>query len=133
MLAEAALAGGRLTESALLFEKVAPMVEEFRVNTKRQVELRRRLPMGAVQVAEANNNWPTMQKLSEQLLHIEPNNAAALDKLGRATIQAGQGQRGLSAIAESGRRGSQAAAGRVSHGNHVHRQGTRGKVDRQSP
>jgi cytochrome c-type biogenesis protein CcmH/NrfG len=92
MLAEAALAGGRVTEAALLFEKVAPAVEGFRANTKRQEDLRRRLLTGAMQVAEVNNNWPLVQKLSEQLLRIEPNNAAALEKLGRALFRQNKGE-----------------------------------------
>jgi tetratricopeptide (TPR) repeat protein len=45
-----------------------------------------------MQVAEVNNNWPLVQKLSEQLLRIEPNNAAALEKLGRALFRQNKGE-----------------------------------------
>jgi tetratricopeptide (TPR) repeat protein len=92
MLAEAALAGGRYTEAALLFEKAAPVVEEFRVNTKRQEDLRRRFLSGAMRVAEVNANWPLLQRLGAQLILIEPNNSSALEKLGRALFRQNKGE-----------------------------------------
>ncbi len=92
MLAEVALAGGRLIEATLLYEKAAGPVDAYRANPTRQEDLRRRLLNGASLVAEANGNWAAAQKLLEELLGIDADNAAARDRLGRVLFRQGKGE-----------------------------------------
>jgi tetratricopeptide (TPR) repeat protein len=92
MLAEAALASGRLTEAGLLYAKVAPTVEAFRTNTKRREDLQFRLLTGSSLIAESDGDLAAAQKNLEELVRANPNNANTHQRLGRVLFKLNKGR-----------------------------------------
>ncbi len=92
MLAEAAVASGRTTEAGLLYAKAAPLVDAFRTNTKRREELQHRLLTGWSLIAENDGDLATAQKMLEELLKVDPNNATTHQRLGRILFKLNKGR-----------------------------------------
>ncbi len=92
MLAEAAVASGRTTEAGLLYAKAAPLVEAFRINTKRREDLQHRLLTGWSLIAENDGNLAGAQKMIEELLKADPNNAVSHQRLGGILFKLNKGR-----------------------------------------
>ncbi|MGD9724069.1 MAG: tetratricopeptide repeat protein [Pirellulales bacterium] len=93
LLAERALAEGRLTEAGMVFAKAAPLVEEFSFNPKRRQDLQIRMHNGAAIVDERAGNLAGAQKHLEELCRLDTQNAQAMERLGRVIFQQGSGDK----------------------------------------
>lgn len=87
ILGDLAFRGGRVTEAGLMFGKANALLPEFKGAAKRKKALVERISAGLASVAEVGQDWAGAQKHIEAWLAEEPNNANALQRLGRALFQ----------------------------------------------
>lgn len=93
LLAERALAEGRLSEAELLMAKIDQLVEAFNESPRRRKDLRLRGYTVGATIDQARGNLDSAKKRLEALVQIDPENANAHSQLGRLLF-AGNDQRG---------------------------------------
>ena len=81
---------GRTTEAGLLYERAAKLAAAFNENPKRKKNLQMRAYSGVASVAEAAEQWQAARDSLVPLLKLEPNNAGAHQRLGRALFKLDQ-------------------------------------------
>ncbi len=84
ILADLAFRGGRLTEAKFLYNEAQRLLNEFQGTARRKKLILQRVASGLAGLAEAAQDWATAQKHLEAWLQAEPDNALALQRLGRA-------------------------------------------------
>lgn len=86
-LGEIALRGRQLAEAELLFAKANELLQAAKIAPQRLPVLKRRALAGLVTVADTRRDWLQAEKHLQSLLADDPNNAAALEQLGRVLFQ----------------------------------------------
>ena len=82
MLADQAFVGGRITEALALFDYAAPIVDDFSGNKFRKEKFEIRVIAGRSAVAERRKQWDNAKELLEEWLRMDPDSAAAYQRLG---------------------------------------------------
>ena len=83
LLAERAMAEGRLTEAEMLFYQAGKALEIFTDNPRRKQDLQVRTFAGAASVDETRANFKEARGKLESLVKLDPRNAQGHDRLGR--------------------------------------------------
>ncbi|MDZ4820920.1 MAG: hypothetical protein SGJ20_18290, partial [Planctomycetota bacterium] len=76
-----------ITNAAVLYEKSAPMIDQFNENSLRKSAFRKRLLNGTATVAESRGEWAKAEKLLRELIAMDDENIGASQRLGRAIFQ----------------------------------------------
>jgi superkiller protein 3 len=84
ILADQAITQGRSIEAEALYEKGLALTEQFNQNAKRKRHMEIRARTGRALVAERRRNWQAAADDLQALVQIDPENAAAHYRLGRA-------------------------------------------------
>ena len=82
LLADQAFVGGRITEALALFDIADPLVQQFTENDKRKDNFQIRVIAGRSAVAERRQQWVLAQELLNQWIELDPESAAARQRLG---------------------------------------------------
>ncbi len=83
LLAERALAEGRVAEAELMFPKIEKLVEAFNQNPRRRQDLRLRAYTVGATVDQTRGNLNAARVKLESLVRLDPQNASVHQKLGR--------------------------------------------------
>lgn len=87
LLADQAFMSGRTTEAQALFEMAEPLVEKFDANKRRKENFDIRVIAGRSAVAERRQQWEQSQELLNQWIKMDPDSAAAHQRLGVALFR----------------------------------------------
>jgi tetratricopeptide (TPR) repeat protein len=82
LLADQAFAGNRTAEAEALFEKAAPLVENYAGNEKRKRDMQIRVLAGKAAVHERRGKWDQAIELLRQWVETDPDNAMSHARLG---------------------------------------------------
>jgi Tfp pilus assembly protein PilF len=94
ILADQSTQAGHTIESEALYEKALAMIDKFDGNAKRKRNFVIRARNGHSIVAERRKNWPTTVDDLQALLQVDPDNAMAHYRLGRALFMQGKSKEG---------------------------------------
>jgi tetratricopeptide (TPR) repeat protein len=94
ILGDQAMASGRTIEAEALYEKGLQLIEKFDGNAKRKRNFVIRARSGHSLVAERRKNWPTAVDDLTALLQVDPDNATAHYRLGRALFMQNKSREG---------------------------------------
>jgi tetratricopeptide (TPR) repeat protein len=86
LLGDLSLKAGGLTAGDLLFAQVADRIQSFQGSEKRKRFCQIGALNGRATVAEQREDWPAAEKYLADWVKIDPDNAAALQRLGRAWL-----------------------------------------------
>lgn len=87
ILSDVAFSEGRFTEAGLLFAKASALAAKFSENPKRKQNFQMRSFAGMAAVDEARENWPAAKESLKAWTQLEPNSAAAHQRLARVLFQ----------------------------------------------
>ncbi len=95
LLGDLALAGGRVTEADLLFQKGSALLKKFDRSQKRKDVLAKRVVAGLAATAEARQQWAVAQGYLQQWLKLDAANTTAMQRLARALFRQGKASEAL--------------------------------------
>ena len=98
ILGKFALREHRVTEAYLCYDKANSLLATFSKSPKRRRPLQARVTAGLGAVAEAREQWPKAQMHLEVWLKLDPENAVALQRLGRALFMQKKAQEAKDAL-----------------------------------
>lgn len=98
VLAERAVAEGRFTEAGFMFDKALELVQPFEESPKRKRDVERRALSGSISILENRRDWQAARPKLEALLKLDPKNASANERLGRALLVLGDQKAALAAF-----------------------------------
>ena len=87
IFAEQALAGGRVTDAASLYQEALRLNKAYEDNQKRKRNMEIRCHRGIAQIAATRQDWPKAKQLIEDWLAIDPDNIAVLQSLAQAKFK----------------------------------------------
>lgn len=86
LLAERALLEGRLTESAVMFQRAYKLADPFTDNPRRRQDLLQRILLGSATVDDARGDFNEAKAKLEALIKLDQRNAAAHEKMGKVLL-----------------------------------------------
>jgi predicted Zn-dependent protease len=117
ILADAAFGDGRQTEAGLLFAKAAALAAKFSENPKRKQNFQMRGFAGMAAVDEARENWTGAKESLQAWAKLEPNSAAAHQRLARVLFQLGEKKDAYAELQAAVKADAKAPPADVSMGN----------------
>lgn len=103
ILAEQLYGQGRLIEAEALFDKALRLTDGYTANDKRKRRLVIRCRAGRAAVAEVRKDWETAASDLSVWVEVDPENASAHHRLGRALFLSGETERGFRSLTEARR------------------------------
>ena len=94
-LGDLAFGEGRITDSAVLFEKAAGLTAAYNDNPKRRRDFDIRCEAGTAAVAERRRQWENAQKHLAKWIELDPDNAGSRLRMGNVLFQLGKEQEAL--------------------------------------
>ena len=95
MLGQMDAQGGQTIEAWLLFEKANSLLADSKLDEERKKSLESAIQGQLAQLAMSRKNWDEAKKYLQKLLDKQPDNAAALQLLGRVLFEEGKPQEAL--------------------------------------
>lgn len=83
ILAEDSIRGNRTIEADALFDKAVKLMQEYDANAKRKRDFMIRAYSGRTRIAQARKKWDQAESDLQELLKVDPENAAALFATGQ--------------------------------------------------
>lgn len=101
ILGDQAVQSGQTIAAEALYEKALELIEKYQGNEKRKRSLVIRARTGSSLVAERRKNWATAVDDLQALIKVDPDNAAAHYRLGRALFMQKKFQEGSAELSKA--------------------------------
>jgi len=100
-LGDLAFGEGRITDSAVLFDKASVLTAAFTENPKRKRDFDIRCEAGTAAVAERRRQWEVAQKNLAKWIELDPDNAGSRLRMGNVLFQLGKETEALEQFREA--------------------------------
>ena len=100
-LGDLAFGEGRITDSAVLFDKASVLTAAFTENPKRKRDFDIRCEAGTAAVAERRRQWDVAQKNLAKWIELDPDNAGSRLRMGNVLFQLGKETEALEQFREA--------------------------------
>lgn len=101
LLAEDALNGGRTIEAEALFDKAGALIEGYDANAKRKRRFIIRAYRGSAEIAQRRRDWQAAESDLQKWLEQDPEDAAALNRLGQVLFMLERPREGYEAFVKA--------------------------------